>query len=80
MLPADHGHEVGPSPEAEKTPLEPDDIVKRVKETRSANMFGDIDSSRLPGDDLNFVLDIDRFQFVLKVEKRDGLLYLVRED
>ena len=57
-------------------PLDPLKIVQRVRETRSAKLFNQDDESRFPKEDLDLVLDIDRFDFVMTVHKSDGLLYL----
>lgn len=58
------------------SPTEPLHIVKRVSETRAAKLFNGENPSIFPPDDLEFFLDIDRFDFVMTIEKSDGHLFL----
>jgi 2-phosphosulfolactate phosphatase len=56
--------------------MDPNTVVQRVRETKSAKMFSAGRDSRFPKEDLDFVLDIDRFGFVMTIQKAGGLLEL----
>ncbi|MGA9191431.1 MAG: 2-phosphosulfolactate phosphatase [Anaerolineales bacterium] len=57
-------------------PMDPDQIVERVSATKSAMLFSGEQPATFPSDDADLFLDIDKFQFVMKVKKADGLLVL----
>lgn len=57
-------------------PVNPDQIVNRVRVTRAAMLFNGENPSTFPPDDVELFLDIDRFDFVMKVEKSGGILVL----
>ena len=60
-------------------PEDPDMIVDRVRETRSAKLFNGENPSAFPPDDVELFLDIDRFDFVMTIEKSNGLLVLRKQ-
>lgn len=55
-------------------PVNPDRIVDRVRATKSAMLFNGEDPSSFPPEDVELFLDIDRFDFVMRVEKSKGML------
>jgi len=57
-------------------PMDPDQIVERVSATKSAMLFSGEQPTTFPPDDADLFLDIDRFHFVMKAKKTNGLLVL----
>jgi 2-phosphosulfolactate phosphatase len=57
-------------------PIDPDQIVERVSATKSAMLFSGEQPTTFPSDDADLFLDIDRFHFVMKAKKTNGLLVL----
>jgi 2-phosphosulfolactate phosphatase len=58
---------------------EPSDIsalVRRVRESDSGQIFADPADLVFPASDLDLCTDVDRFDFALQVERRDGLLVM----
>jgi 2-phosphosulfolactate phosphatase len=60
-------------------PIDPDRIIERVMATKSAKLFDGEDPDRFPPDDVELFLDIDRFDFVMSVDKLDGILVLRKQ-
>ena len=59
-----------------RLPADTREIVRRVSESKSAALFREGNESMFPEADLALVLDIDRFDFVMKVVPEDNLLIL----
>ena len=59
-------------------PVDTREIVRRVRESKSAALFRRGQESRFPEADLALVLEIDRFDFVMKVKSEDHLLFLYK--
>lgn len=58
---------------------EPSDIsalVRRVRESDAGRIFADPADLVFPASDLDLCTDVDRFDFALRVERRDGLLVM----
>ena len=54
---------------------DPEPYIKRVKECRTSRyLFADPDKPLFPWKDIECCVDIDRFDFAMVVERRDGLL------
>ena len=54
-------------------------IVDRVRATKSAKLFNGDNPSLFPPEDVELFLDIDRFDFVMTIEKSDGTLVLSKQ-
>jgi len=50
-------------------------LVRRVRESDSGRLFA-ADDPAFPASDLDLCTDVDRFDFALRVERRDGLLVM----
>ncbi len=59
-----------------RTTLDVADVQRRVLESRAAAKFSATDNPDFPRADLERALQIDRFQFAMKVERVDNLLVL----
>jgi hypothetical protein len=57
-------------------PPDPMEIQDRVRNSRAARKFTDIESSDFPEADLAHALMIDRFDFAMEVERQGDLLVL----
>jgi 2-phosphosulfolactate phosphatase len=54
---------------------DPEPYTKRVKECRTSRyLFADPDKPQFPWEDIECCVDVDRFDFAMVVERRDGLL------
>jgi 2-phosphosulfolactate phosphatase len=54
---------------------DPEPYTKRVKECRTSRyIFADPDKPQFPWEDIECCVDVDRFDFAMVVERRDGLL------
>ena len=53
-----------------------DEVIDRVRKSRAGQKFVEPSHAVFPASDLELAVDIDRFGFVMAVEKRDGLLVL----
>jgi len=51
-------------------------LVHRVRESDSGRLFADPADPVFPASDLDLCTDVDRFDFALRVERRDGLLVM----
>ena len=57
-------------------PPDHDAIIQRVVDSRSGLHYNDPSNTIFPPRDLALAVDIDRFDFVMKVERKDGLLVM----
>jgi len=51
-------------------------LIRRVRDSGSGQLFTDPDDLVFPTSDLDLCVDVDRFDFALHVERRDGLLVM----
>jgi 2-phosphosulfolactate phosphatase len=51
-------------------------LVRRVRESDAGRLFADPADPVFPASDLDLCTDVDRFDFALRVERRDGLLVM----
>jgi len=51
-------------------------LVRRVRDSGSGRLFADPSDPVFPPSDLDLCVDVDRFDFALHVERRDGLLVM----
>jgi 2-phosphosulfolactate phosphatase len=59
------------------SPVDIEEVNNRVRGSRAAQKFLATEGFDLPAADLDHALQIDRFQFAMKVERIDKLLVLV---
>jgi 2-phosphosulfolactate phosphatase len=57
-------------------PIDMAALVRRVRESDSGRLFADAADPVFPASDLDLCTDVDRFDFALRVERRDGLLVM----
>ena len=57
-------------------PIDTAALVRRVRDSDSGRLFADPAHKVFPTSDLDLCTDVDRFDFVLRVERRDGLLVM----
>jgi len=57
-------------------PPDRDAIIQRVRYSRSGLHYNDPSNTIFPPRDLALAVDIDRFDFAMKVERKDGLLVM----
>jgi 2-phosphosulfolactate phosphatase len=57
-------------------PIDTAALVRRVRDSDSGRLFADQDDPVFPASDLELCTDVDRFDFALRVERRDGLLVM----
>jgi len=55
-------------------------ILERVKNSRSGSHFTDVDHRVFPASDLQLALQVDCFDFFMRVEREDGRLVMRRHD
>jgi 2-phosphosulfolactate phosphatase len=57
-------------------PIDTAALVRRVRESDAGRLFADPADPVFPTSDLDLCTDLDRFDFALQVERRDGLLVM----
>lgn len=57
-------------------PIDMAALVRRVRDSDSGRLFADPADPIFPASDLDLCVDVDRFDFALHVERRDGLLVM----
>jgi len=51
-------------------------FLRRVRDSASGRMFADPARPEFPAEDLDYCTDMDRFDFAMLAERRDGLLVM----
>ena len=57
-------------------PIDSGELVRRVRDSDAGRLFADPADPVFPASDLELCTDVDRFDFALHVERRDGLLVM----
>jgi 2-phosphosulfolactate phosphatase len=57
-------------------PIDAAALIRRVRDSASGRLFAEQTHPAFPASDLDLCVDVDRFDFALHVERRDGLLVM----
>jgi 2-phosphosulfolactate phosphatase len=62
--------------ELEGTKINFEEIKEKIRNTSAVRLFEPLNQEFSPSSDFDYCLDLGRFNFVLKAEEKEGLLYL----